>query len=89
MEQTTFAELLEKHQALNRLLIELGQMIREFRGVKPWDVPPKEEELENDSRPVIQSLYGKMKEIRTELRDLDQLELGILASPTPRGSVNA
>lgn len=85
-QKTTFSELLEKHQKLDKLREDLEIGIRGLRGDKSFRAGTlSEREVEKDSRPSVRILHERLKEVRAEILELAQLDLEIL----PKGAVNA
>lgn len=86
-QKTTFSELLEAHQKLDKLREDLEIGIRGLRkgaGAFPGD-PGTEKDVEKDERPSVRILHERLKEVRAEILELAQLDLEIL----PKGAVNA
>lgn len=91
-QKTTFSELLETHQKLDKLREDLEIGIRGLRKKSTGSWGPGsaqavefDRDVEKDERPSVRLLHDRLKEVRSEILELAQLDLEIL----PKGAVNA
>ena len=69
-QKTTFSELLEKHQKLDKLREDLEGGIR---GLRKGD--GSEKDVEKDERPSVRLLHDRLKEVRSEIRAMGEMEV--------------